>query len=205
MKKLMSIAAIVGAVFLGAAVAAPQANATSITAIFTGTVRDAQDAGGNFGGLSGGEDYKITAFFKAPPGTYSSTDGGSITGGGHATLTINGQSYTFTLPVASIGINQYGSVVLDLDDGSNHAQSYLSMSFWSASLPASILTAFDGDVAPGYGGGGFQIVPGWSSGSLNAGHLTVSSTPIPAALPLLATALGGLGFVGWRRKVAAAA
>jgi hypothetical protein len=28
----------------------------------------------------------------------------------------------------------------------------------------------------------------------------VAQTPVPAALPLLASALGGLGFVGWRRK-----
>jgi hypothetical protein len=33
---------------------------------------------------------------------------------------------------------------------------------------------------------------------------TVAATPIPAALPLFASALGGLGFVGWRRKRAAA-
>ncbi len=31
-----------------------------------------------------------------------------------------------------------------------------------------------------------------------------SPTPVPAALPLLATALGGLGFIAWRRKVACA-
>jgi hypothetical protein len=35
--------------------------------------------------------------------------------------------------------------------------------------------------------------------------LRISATPIPAALPLLATALGGLGFVGWRRRRAASA
>lgn len=29
---------------------------------------------------------------------------------------------------------------------------------------------------------------------------TISETPIPAALPLFATALGGLGFVGWTRR-----
>jgi hypothetical protein len=34
---------------------------------------------------------------------------------------------------------------------------------------------------------------------------TIAATPIPAALPLFASALGGLGFVGWRRKKAAAA
>jgi hypothetical protein len=37
------------------------------------------------------------------------------------------------------------------------------------------------------------------------GLLTVSAvTPIPAALPLFATAIAGLGFVGWRRKHPAA-
>lgn len=29
---------------------------------------------------------------------------------------------------------------------------------------------------------------------------TVAATPLPAALPLFASALGGLGFAGWRRK-----
>lgn len=32
----------------------------------------------------------------------------------------------------------------------------------------------------------------------------VATTPIPAALPLLLSALGGLGFAGWRRRRAAA-
>jgi hypothetical protein len=34
------------------------------------------------------------------------------------------------------------------------------------------------------------------AGTINA----VATTPIPAALPLLMTALGGMGFMGWRRK-----
>jgi hypothetical protein len=34
------------------------------------------------------------------------------------------------------------------------------------------------------------------AGTINA----VAATPIPAALPLLMTALGGMGFMGWRRK-----
>jgi hypothetical protein len=33
--------------------------------------------------------------------------------------------------------------------------------------------------------------------------VTVAQAPIPAALPLLASALGGLGFLGWRRRRAA--
>jgi hypothetical protein len=42
--------------------------------------------------------------------------------------------------------------------------------------------------------------------SLNiSGPGIVAATPIPATLPLLVSALGGLGFVGWRRKQANAA
>jgi hypothetical protein len=33
-----------------------------------------------------------------------------------------------------------------------------------------------------------------------AGTADIATTPIPATLPLLATALAGMGFVGWRRK-----
>jgi hypothetical protein len=32
------------------------------------------------------------------------------------------------------------------------------------------------------------------------GSLAISSTPLPAALPLFATGLGALGLLGWRRK-----
>ena len=31
-------------------------------------------------------------------------------------------------------------------------------------------------------------------------ELTVTQTPLPAAFPLLATGLGALGLLGWRRK-----
>ena len=37
-----------------------------------------------------------------------------------------------------------------------------------------------------------------------AGVPPVSAFPLPAALPLFATALGGLGLLGWRRKRKAA-
>ena len=47
--------------------------------------------------------------------------------------------------------------------------------------------AFGSDVAP---------VPSNTS-------IALAPTPIPAALPLFAVALGGLGFVGWRRRRAA--
>jgi hypothetical protein len=49
----------------------------------------------------------------------------------------------------------------------------------------------------------------WSSNDLTGAAFfsaqISATTPIPAALPLLATALGGLGFAGWRRRKASAA
>lgn len=54
---------------------------------------------------------------------------------------------------------------------------------------------------------GIWIGEGLSGGDTGADSLTVNSltiTPIPAALPLFATGLGGLGFLGWRRKKKAA-
>jgi len=36
--------------------------------------------------------------------------------------------------------------------------------------------------------------------SFEVSEVSSSATPLPAALPLFATGLGGLGFLGWRRK-----
>jgi hypothetical protein len=44
-----------------------------------------------------------------------------------------------------------------------------------------------------------------SSGLVHVNATAVATTPIPAALPLLISALGGLGFFGWRRRKSAAA
>ena len=41
--------------------------------------------------------------------------------------------------------------------------------------------------------------------SAGIGNGSVATTPIPAALPLFASALGGMGLLGWRRKKTAAA
>jgi hypothetical protein len=50
-----------------------------------------------------------------------------------------------------------------------------------------------------------QGIPGtaFTEGSITIG--TVSSTPLPAALPLFATGLGAMGLLGWRRKRKASA
>jgi hypothetical protein len=42
------------------------------------------------------------------------------------------------------------------------------------------------------------------SGTLAFGPASIATTPIPAALPLFAAALAGLGVIGWRRRKPAA-
>ena len=49
----------------------------------------------------------------------------------------------------------------------------------------------------------FNYIVTIARGAAFVGNLTVSPVPIPAALPLFAAALGGLGFVGWRKRKAA--
>lgn len=69
----------------------------------------------------------------------------------------------------------------------------------------------DNEPAPHFSPGIFAItfdnhaspVPGPYIGTLTVA--TIAATPIPAALPLFASALGGIGFIGWRRRKKAAA
>lgn len=53
----------------------------------------------------------------------------------------------------------------------------------------------------------FQMGDDWYAGvrSLSFESTAIAATPIPAALPLFASALGLFGFLGWRRKATAAA
>jgi len=46
----------------------------------------------------------------------------------------------------------------------------------------------------------FYIYTGLAYPTTPAGTAQTSATPLPAALPLFATGLGGLGLFGWRRK-----
>jgi Bacterial regulatory proteins, luxR family len=40
----------------------------------------------------------------------------------------------------------------------------------------------------------------WGTGADESFTLEIGQTPLPAALPLFATGIGGLGLLGWRRK-----
>jgi hypothetical protein len=65
------------------------------------------------------------------------------------------------------------------------------------------ITAGSGELTPTFGGGVFATAGGdlqfTSSDSLSF-TASVSTTPLPATLPLFATGLGGLSLLGWRRK-----
>jgi len=55
----------------------------------------------------------------------------------------------------------------------------------------------------GYAPSDFQLVS--NGGSFSFKTVAVGKTPIPASLPLFASALGGLGYLGWRRRKSSAA
>jgi hypothetical protein len=66
----------------------------------------------------------------------------------------------------------------------------------------------NGETAPSFATGTFFMTFDNKTNSNYSATLTVAAvaaTPIPAALPLFVSALGGLGFVGWRRKRATSA
>ena len=68
-------------------------------------------------------------------------------------------------------------------------------------------TAADDETSFAYADPFFTAPVGYSiltSAGIGNGAAPVSATPIPAALPLFTSALGGLGLLGWRRKKAAA-
>jgi len=101
----------------------------------------------------------------------------NFSGPGLHTFSID-QAYTFTA-------NTIYQVMMNVDGAAWDAQTSTAYvdPFFSAPAEYSVLTSF---------GIGNAAAP-------------VSATPIPAALPLFTSALGGLGLLGWRRKNKAAA
>jgi hypothetical protein len=69
--------------------------------------------------------------------------------------------------------------------------------YTSGSLLAPSQDIFDNTTIAGIG-----ITPGTYTWTWDNGldSFTITTTPLPAALPLFATGLGGLGLLGWRRR-----
>jgi hypothetical protein len=73
----------------------------------------------------------------------------------------------------------------------------------SNTSPAITCCTFQIDTFFGTGLSNFD--EGVITNSTNLAFTAVAETPLPAALPLFATGIGGLGLLGWRRKKKAAA
>jgi hypothetical protein len=88
---------------------------------------------------------------------------------------------------------------LDRDRGNTEGQ-FLTT---TATIPQSVMASIAAD-----GAAALKIHVGRPISNSENSFLTADLTyvtPIPAAAPLLASALGGLGFFGWRRRSAASA
>ena len=195
------------------------ASATTMTATYTGTVKTSFDSTGVFGTPGAnlaGAAYSLVYTIDDSVGAYSTfngtTSGDQIFGGVTAALTINGHSLAFPGggPTSTYDIvaGKPGFAELVHQAGSRSTGSILAalqMTNPGPGFPTSVYTAVVLSSCPAgaCAAGAFFVMPGGFFGHLNFGSLTVAAvaaTPIPATLPLLASALGGLGFVGWRRR-----
>jgi hypothetical protein len=208
--------------FLG--IASP-ASAVTITATYTGTVKTAFDNAGVFGTPNtdlAGAAYKLVFKIDTTVGSYSPTitdpglTGDLIRGGITAALTINGVAHSFdgtavTPPnLAIVGYNPgYAAFLQQIGFSPDYIATSLETTNPDATFPTSVFSAVSITSCPlatCKSSLVFSIVGvGPGLGVLNFGTYSVTATPIPAALPLLVSALGGLGFVGWRRKQGAVA
>jgi hypothetical protein len=128
--------------------------------------------------------------------TFMLTDHAQVSGGFSAfvVFSLSGS------PVLTIDLTDSGAVTLAHTTAT--ADILISI-FPPISLPGTPGSFSLADLGPG----GYSLTLGGITGGYS-GSLTfakVGATPIPAALPLFASALTGLGVLGWRRKKTAAA
>src|SRR5262249_44996763 len=110
----------------------------------------------------------------------------------------DGDSDAFSISSEGNMTSNFPTGVYKLDGFSMGMVDDTRTAFSSDHLPTSYVSTalFDGaQFGIGFTGPGAP-----STGAGLVGTLKSPPTPIPAALPLFATALGGLGIVGWRRR-----
>jgi len=139
--------------------------------------------------------------------TFGTTSSVSITGlsifftsPSVVTFTFNSPIYSFGIYIAGLGTVLPGSTTFSISNSSGFSAALYTN--YSGST-----TSFDTPLF-----GGLISDASFSSVSLmgteigdgifldNLYYSTAPTTPVPAALPLFATGLGGLGLLGWRRK-----
>jgi hypothetical protein len=129
-------------------------------------------------------------------GTIASTVGIDLHAGDTYTI-----SYTDILQGFALGTSpslaykvSLGSTVFDVSSIPTATPVLLSFTAASTELGALLTFSTVGNIDGSHG----PVISG-----ISVSETAVAATPIPATLPLLVSALGGLGFVGWRRKRAA--
>ena len=123
------------------------------------------------------------------------------------TVKVNGTTTLFNYTFANAGATQsYGGVGSPTGTGSDPLLTgQLGYpNFWGVGsgdytyhLSLNIIANGDSTIAFNFIGNSTQ---GWSDEGFGIDNVSVSGTPLPAALPLFATGLGALGLLGWRRK-----
>ena len=129
-------------------------------------------------------DYGITT----TPETYTDNGTVSVTSGpatGPNSFGYNVSTDLFSIPPTSLAAGTYYLVLQNATVSGTNPSLYNV--YWDQnSGPSSATHSIDGPIASE----SFSIL----------GTYTVSSVPLPAALPLFASGLVGLGLLGWRRK-----
>jgi hypothetical protein len=105
----------------------------------------------------------------------------SFSGGLPSITNFNATSYSFDIQTSDIG----------------------AIIAWSISLHEAGLAVFTSNTGDSSSSLGPISFIGASNSGM-PGMWSVAATPIPAALPLFVTGLGGLGLLGWRRRRLAA-
>ena len=209
--RFMSNVALTTAVVAGAALAgtATPTFANSITIVSDGSTLAAATSS-SFVGLTTGDTTGLTftpadvgaygTYTAPPPGSPAGTDVINIHPG-------NGQygffEVAFTLPSGATNVSINGSANVD-DFGwifinghqiGSEASEYGNATF-SSTLASNFFVGVNEFLVSDINSGG-----GPSGAAFYATvSYDVSTTPLPAALPLFATGLGALGLLGWRRK-----
>ena len=198
---------------------APNASADTISVNFAGTVMQGsmagQDLGGNFHTfVLDGTSFTYQSVFDTSlfthvvltPNTFELV-GGTATAtlrldglntnsstASNASYSLSGDTVTFPNRAATLtGSDDFSSIEANV--GVDSLVFFITMA--SFQLPGGVNGVFETGTCPF----GFAS----PCGTLVVTSFSVEETPVPAALPLFATGLGGLGLLGWRRKKKAVA
>jgi hypothetical protein len=136
------------------------------------------------------DDFSLT--LKALVGTTGGTGSLAVTTNGTSGIVTEGNGLTGTISIAGVTITLGNSSTLSyVVEGSSVLLSGL----------LSGQTGTDSIVSLTLGNNGGYIFTDSANVSLNsAGSVSISQTPLPTSLPLLATGLGIIAMLGWYRK-----